>query len=523
MDHQGLELGQVIRRKFHHKVRGLPLEKRLLQEQAVSDSEQHAGKVKQEHNRARHLAEECRRKQRIHREACAAAHERHQENGEEAFTLGFQHAGAHNARHAATEAHHHRHEGTTREPEETHEAVRNESRAGHVTRVFQERKAQEHEEDDRDEGRNRLNTGTDTVGENGRDKGGAAEYIAQQVAEAIHENRTEQHVKEINERRTDRHRNPEHQIHDDQENRESRPAVQKNGIQFVGECLFRADRNSRLPRHLVRNGIAVFSHCEFRLFAQNLNNFGLVKLHARFGKLIRIALFVAQVHERNPTGVRIQKLCDRCHLRFQNLHGLFDLVAVNHLLRERHRASKHVAHLANKVSDALFAHGRKRKARHAVEIRKFVEIQLDFAIYGNIHHVDGNHHRNLHVGKLARKEQVAFQVRRIDDVDNQARFAAEQVIDSSAFVFGICEQSVSTRKVHQANLAVAQFKVTFLLFDRHAGPVTHMLAGTRKGVKESRLTAVRVTGNCNRQKFSGSHYTLLSLRTLASSLRSESL
>ena len=148
---------------------------------------------------------------------------------------------------------------------------------------------------------------------------------------------------------------------------------------------------------------------------------------------------------------------------------------------------------------------------------------MDSAILGNVHHVDGNHHRNFHVGKLARKEQVAFQVRRINDIDNQARFAAEQVVDSSAFVFGICEQSVSTRKVHQANLAVAQFKVTFFLFDSHAGPVTHMLTGTRKGVKESRLTAVRVTGNCNRQKFSSSHYTLLSLSTFASSLRSESL
>ena len=210
VNHQGLELGQVIRRKFHHKVRSLALEKRPLQEQTVSDGEQHTGEVKQEHHRARHLAEECRRKQCIHREACAAAHERHQEDGEEAFTLGFQHAGAHNGRHAATEAHHHRHEGTTGEPEESHETVCNESRAGHVTRVFEERKAQEHEEDDRDECRNRLDTGTDTVGENCRDKGGAAEYIAQQVAKAIHENRTEQHVKEINERRTDRHRNPEH-------------------------------------------------------------------------------------------------------------------------------------------------------------------------------------------------------------------------------------------------------------------------------------------------------------------------
>ena len=182
-----------------------------------------------------------------------------------------------------------------------------------------------------------------------------------------------------------------------------------------------------------------------------------------------------------------------------------------------------MTHLADKVGDALFAHGRKRNARHAVNVRKFVEIQLDSTIFGDIHHIDGNHHRDMHIGKLTREEQVTFEVRGINDVDNQASFAAEQIVNSSAFVFSICEQGVSTRKVHQTNLTVTQFKITFLLFNCHARPVTYMLASTCKSIEKSRLTAVRVTGNSNRQKFSSSHYTLLSLSTFASSLRSESL
>ena len=328
----------MIRRKFHHKVRGLALEQGLLQEEAVGNGEQHASEVKQEHDRARHFAKECRREQRIHREASAAAHERHQENGKEAFTLGFQHARAHNARHAATEAHHHRHEGTTREPEESHEAVRDESRAGHVTRVFEERKAQEHEEDDRNEGRNRLDTGTDTVSENGRHKARRMENIRKHVAEAIHENRTEQSVKEINECRTNRHRNPEHQIHDDQENRECSPTVQKYGVKLVRESFLGTLLHNSLPRHFMRNGIAVFGHRELRLFAQNLHDIGLMKRYTRFGKLVRIALLVTQVHERNPTGIRRQEFCNRSHLRLQDLHSLFDLIGIGNLLRDRHRA-----------------------------------------------------------------------------------------------------------------------------------------------------------------------------------------
>ena len=97
-------------------------------------------------------------------------------------------------------------------------------------------------------------------------------------------------------------------------------------------------------------------------------------LHVSYALSRVTAMDVAQVHERNPTGIRRQEFCNRSHLRFQNLHSLFDLVGIGNLLRDRHRGCKHMAHLADKVGDALFAHSRKRNARYAVEIRKFIEV-----------------------------------------------------------------------------------------------------------------------------------------------------
>ena len=230
MDHERLELRQMIRRQLHHKVASLTHEQGAAKNQAVHDRKENARKVEGKHDCPCLRSEECSRKQRIHRKASAAAHERYKENRKETFTLGFEHTRTHNARHPATKANHHRHKCTARESEESHKAVRDKSGTSHVTRVFQERKAEEHEEDDRNESRDRLDTGTDTIGENCRHKARSVEHIREQIAKAIHKDSAKEHVKEINESRTDRHCNPEDQVHDQEENRERSPAVQKHGI-----------------------------------------------------------------------------------------------------------------------------------------------------------------------------------------------------------------------------------------------------------------------------------------------------
>ena len=256
MDHERLELRQVIRRQLHDKVASLTHKQGAAKNQAVHDRKEYTREVEGKHHRPCLRSKECSCKQRIHREASAAAHERHEENREESFTLGFEHARAHNARHAATKANHHRHECTTRESEESHKAVCHKSGTCHVTRVFQERKAKEHEEDDRNERRHRLDTGTDTIGEDCRHKARRMEHIREQVAKAIHKDSAKQHVKEINESRTDRHCNPEDQVHDQEENRERSPTVQKHGVKLIGPGSLRTVRKNRLTCNFVSQAVA---------------------------------------------------------------------------------------------------------------------------------------------------------------------------------------------------------------------------------------------------------------------------
>ena len=483
MDHERLELRQVIRRQLHHKVAGLTHEQGAAKNQAIDDCKENARKVEGKHHRPGLRSEECSRKQRIHRKASAAAHERHKENREETFTLGFEHARTHNARHAATKADHHRHKRTTRQTEESHKAVRDKRRTRHVARVFQERKAKEHEENDRDERRNRLDTGTHTVCQNCGHKARRMQHIREHVAKAIHENGTKQHVKEINERATDCHGNPEHQIHRQEENRERSPAIQEHRIDLVRPSSLCTARKNRLACDFVSHAVARIRHCKFAFFAKNGSHFGLINLNLCFCKLICIALFVAQVHEGNPTGIRIQKLCNGLHLRLQIINSLFDILAIINRLGLHLLARDNMRHLADEIRDAPFIHSRKRNHRHAETFRKNIQVQMQAALFRNVDHVCRNHHRDLHIDKLRGQEQIAFDVRGINDINNKVGFASEQIIDSGAFVFRIRKERICTRQIHNADMLVTNFKKAFLLFDSHARPVTNTLASARKSIK----------------------------------------
>ena len=205
----------------------------MAQEQAVNQRNHDARQVNSEHERSRTFSEERRTEQRIYRKACAATHERHQKQSQEALALVFERARTHERRHRAAETHNHRHESLARKPEETHEAICHKSRTRHVAGIFEERKAKEHEEDDRNERRYRLDTRTDAVRQKRYDNARSAN-LRQKFRHSVDKDSAEQNVEEIDERAADLHRKPEHQIHGDKEKRNSQDTVQEELIEFVG-------------------------------------------------------------------------------------------------------------------------------------------------------------------------------------------------------------------------------------------------------------------------------------------------
>ena len=142
----------------------------------------------------------------------AAAHERRHEDGQEPVAFRFQDARRHDGRNRAAESDEHRHERLAGKPDPAHETVHHERRARHVAGVFENRQAQEHESDRRQERGHRLERGTDAVGYY-RDQPLRSVEFREKFRAAAHEKRVTRYVEEIDERASDDLRHPEDEIH----------------------------------------------------------------------------------------------------------------------------------------------------------------------------------------------------------------------------------------------------------------------------------------------------------------------
>ena len=121
------------------------------------------------------------------------------------------------------------------------------------------------------------------------------------------------------------------------------------------------------------------------------------------------------------------------------------------------------------------------------------------AVFGNnVHHVDGDDHRDAQLGQLGGQIQVALQVGAVDDVQHRVRTLVDQIVTRHHFFQRVRRERVDAGQVGDDNTVVL-FQLTFFFLDRNAGPVTNKLVGTRQRVEQSSFTAVRVTRKGNSQ------------------------
>ena len=87
-------------------------------------------------------------------------------------------------------------------------------------------------------------------------------------------------------------------------------------------------------------------------------------------------------------------------------------------LRERKFAAV-MQQLVQVVHESFAALGRNRREanrRHAEDFFELVQVHMDAAARRDVHHVHRQDHRHALFHQLAREEQVAFQVRGIQNV-----------------------------------------------------------------------------------------------------------
>ena len=123
-------------------------------------------------------------------------------------------------------------------------------------------------------------------------------------------------------------------------------------------------------------------------------------------------------------------------------------------------------------------------------------IDLVAVLADNIHHVDGDDHRNTQLGELRGQVQVTLKVRAIDDVQDGIGTLGDEVVTGNDLLQRVGGQRVDARQVHDDDVVVL-LQLALFLFNGNAGPVTYELVGAGQRVEKSGLAAVRVAREGN--------------------------
>ena len=108
-----------------------------------------------------------------------------------------------------------------------------------------------------------------------------------------------------------------------------------------------------------------------------------------------------------------------------------------------------------------------------------------------VHHVQRKHHRHVQLHELQRQIQIAFDVRRIGDVDDAGRLFGQDEPAGHALLVGVRRERVNARQVGDFGVRMSLDRAA-LAVDGHAGEVADVLIGAGQLIEQRRLAAVLV-------------------------------
>ena len=106
--------------------------------------------------------------------------------------------------------------------------------------------------------------------------------------------------------------------------------------------------------------------------------------------------------------------------------------------------------------------------------RKLRSVDLIAVFLYDVHHVDGDHHRDSELGELRCEVKVSFEVGSVDDVEYCIGTFTDEVVSCNDLFKGVGGKRVNTRKVGD-RYAVVLFEFSFFFFDGDTGPVSDEL------------------------------------------------
>ena len=133
--------------------------------------------------------------------------------------------------------------------------------------------------------------------------------------------------------------------------------------------------------------------------------------------------------------------------------------------------------------------------RNAEFIGHFLHIDGAAVAAHFVHHVERQHHRDLHFKKLQRQIEVALDIRGVDDIDDAIRLLIQDKIAGHDLLGRIGAQGIDTRQIDDA-AALCAAHHALLAVDRHAGEIADMLVGPGELIEQRRFAAVLISDQC---------------------------
>ena len=153
--------------------------------------------------------------------------------------------------------------------------------------------------------------------------------------------------------------------------------------------------------------------------------------------------------------------------------------------------------LPEKLLHAASAGEHRRHHRRAEQLGEPPDVDVVAALFGLVEHIERADHADVHVDELCGEVEVALQVGRIDDVDDDVRCLVYELFAHIEFLRAVGREAVRAGEVDEVELVAVVCGVAHLRIDRHARVVAHPLVCPGGEVEERCLAAVRVAHECH--------------------------
>ena len=497
----------TVGRQLHYELVALLLEGRLFDNQRGDNGHHHPEKVDGGEDQPLMLREEGGNEEQIDGQPRRTGHEGHGDDGEDAVLTVFERARGHDGRHTAAETDNIRYKGFAVKSHAVHELVHDEGGAGHVAGVLQDGDEEEEDQDVRQERADTAHPRDDAIDEQVFDDA-VGQHPCGDIAEP---------AEEAFEPRlrigTQREGHLEHKPEEENQDGKAQPSVRQDFVGGIGGLLVAIPplgegfEEGTAHETVLRagddgGGILIILFLDlFPLLVSHLDDTAIiVKLAHHLGDHLVAG---QQLDGEVAGGIGSRKVQMFHHILLDDVDGLLQVGAVVDMdvfgvllqvLVEIHDLGHHLL-------DAGASRGDRRDDGEAEEFAEGVDIKLVAVFLQFVVHIEGHHHGHVHVDELGGEEEVAFEVRGIDDVEHDVGVLLHNVLADVAFFRGVFGKGVGAGKVGNHDGIILIVVVADLGIDGDAAVVAHLLAHAGGVVEEGGLAAVGVADEGNVDAF----------------------